>query len=74
MGQIFRWFPKFQTPGAKNGHRKLEFPEIAQNNVCGGSMVLFGSPVHHDQDTWFFEIGWKMVTAPYLGPKVGGGT
>ena len=39
-----------------------------------GSTVLFGSPVHHDQDTMFFEIGWKMVTAPYLGHIVGRGT
>ena len=50
MGQLFWEFSEFQTPrrgrGAtpKYGRCKLEFPEIAQNHDCGGSLSLYGSP------------------------------
>ena len=38
----------------EHGRQKLEFPEIAQNHDCGGSMVPSGYIVH--QDTFSIEI------------------
>ena len=52
MGQLIWGFSKLQSPrrqcGAtpKYGRWKLEFPKIAQNHDCGGSMVLSGSLEH----------------------------
>ena len=36
----------FLSPCRRGGGRKLEFPKIAQNHDCGGSMVSSGSPEH----------------------------
>ena len=52
MGQLFLGVfkgPDPQAPAwrhAQSWALKLEFPEIAQNHDCGGSMVSSGSPEH----------------------------
>ena len=54
MGQLFWVFSKLQTPRRRRGATckckcwKFEFPEIAQNHDCRGSLVSSGSLVHKD--------------------------